>query len=105
MGRVSYARKTADAPVMAHITEPNWPALIGRLCQKSIPKKQIAERCDMSRQVLYYIIAGRSVPQWRQGQLLIDLHQRVVVDGCELKQPKAAPVLTLLLGQLQCQKK
>ncbi len=105
MGRVTYERKTADAPVMAHITEPNWPALIGRLCQKSIPKKQIAERCDMTRQVLYSIIAGKSVPYWRQGQLLIDLHQRVVIDGCELKQPKAAPVLTLLLGQLQCQKK
>lgn len=94
MGRVvAYQRKTADAPVMGAVDEPDWSELISDLCRNSIPKKQIAERCDMTRQVLYSIIAGRSVPYWRQGQLLIDLHKRVVG---EVKKP--APTLALLLG-------
>ena len=98
MGRVVYERKTADAPVMGVVNEPNWGELITQLCQKSVPKKQIAERCDMTRQVLYWILAGKSVPQWRQGQLLIDLHKRVVIDKPE---PKPPSILTSMLGQFK----
>lgn len=75
MPRVGYARKTVDAPTIPQVVEPDWSQLIDDLCRKGIPKKQIAERCSIERQVLYGMIAGTSIPKWRQGQLLIELHK------------------------------
>lgn len=94
MARVGYERKTIDAPPMASVDEPDWAQLIEDICAQRVPKKQIAERCDMHRQVLYSIINGASVPYWRQGQLLIDLHKKVV---------PAAPKKVSLLGATLCQ--
>lgn len=81
MARVAYERKTIDAPPMASVDEPDWAKLIEEICAQRVPKKQIAERCDMHRQVLYSIIKGASVPYWRQGQLLIDLHKKIVPEA------------------------
>lgn len=75
---MTYQRKTVDAPVLPKvIATPPWVNLISDLVKRRIPKKQIAERCDMARETLYSIWEGKQ-PSWRQGQLLLELHRRAV---------------------------
>jgi hypothetical protein len=76
--RTAYDRKTVDAPALPPVVEPDWVELITDICQQGVPKKQIAERCDIERQLLYYWLEGKSSPRWRQGQLLIELHKAIV---------------------------
>lgn len=76
--RTAYERKTVDAPALPSVVEPDWAELITDICQQGVPKKQIAERCDIERQVLYYWLEGKSSPRWRQGQLLLALHKAIV---------------------------
>lgn len=78
MSRQPYSRKTKDAPVLTRLDEPNWSKLIDDLVKLHVPKKQIAERCEMYRQTLYGIWENGVKPNWRQGQLLINLHRRLV---------------------------
>jgi len=76
--RTAYDRKTVDAPALPLVVEPDWAELITDICQQGVPKKQIAERCDIERQLLYYWLEGKSSPRWRQGQLLLALHKAIV---------------------------
>jgi len=77
MSRIVWVRKTVDAPPLDAVNEPDWTTLLDEIFQQGVPKKQVAERCEMTRQVLYSIWHGVSVPHWRQGQLLIALHKKV----------------------------
>lgn len=93
---IKYVRKTIDAPIIMGLDEPDWPALINDICGQAIPKKQIAEACDMTRQVLYSIIDGTSKPHWLQGQLLLNLHNSVV----PAKQRRQPSMLSAMVKQL-----
>lgn len=75
---VPYERKTKDAPKMERVLDPDWAQLILDICGTGIPKKQIGERCEISREIIYSILRGVSVPYWRQGQMLLALHAKVV---------------------------
>ena len=76
--RTAYDRKTVDAPALPPVVEPDWAELITDIYQQGVPKKQIAERCEMDRQSLYNLLKGATSPRWRQGQLLIALHKSIV---------------------------
>ena len=93
---VAYERKTKDAPKIDRVLDPDWAQLILEICGTGIPKKQIHERCEISREILYSILRGASVPYWRQGQMILALHARVVP-----AKPATKSLFALSLEQIQ----
>ena len=65
-----YERKRAYLPVLPEVKEPDWPGMILRLRGKGITKVALAELLDTTRETLEAIESGKSLPKWRQGELL-----------------------------------
>ena len=91
---VPYVRKTKDAPKIDRVLDPDWSQIILEICATGIPKKQIAQRCEINREMLYSVLRGATTPYWRQGQMILALHTRVVPP-----KPRSMFSLTLEQGQ------
>ena len=65
-----YERKRAFLPVLPPVVEPDWSMMILKLRGAGVTKVALAELLDTTRETLEAIESGKSLPKWRQGELL-----------------------------------
>lgn len=72
MGRPGqYVRKFKLAPTLATVTMPDWAGIVLYLIGRGYPKPRIGLVVGMSREKIYSVLRGCYVPNWQEGQLLL----------------------------------
>ena len=70
MTKGAYERKRAFLPALPSVAEPDWSMMILKIRGAGVTKVALAELLDTTRETLEAIEDGRSLPKWRQGELL-----------------------------------
>lgn len=74
MSRTSkyYVRKYKPIPELPVVPAPDWFQLINYFIRQGYPKLRIAKVTGMTREKVYSILRGQYVPNWHEGQLLLE---------------------------------